>query len=94
MPESEKEGPSIHEVAVEPPPPTAPTDILRIAIIRYGSQASAASPSRQAKQAAAMASGGGISDFKKKQEESKARQAGTLAPEVDVERCVFWWMDG
>jgi len=35
-----------------------------------------------------MASGGGISDFKKKQEESKARQAGTLAPEVDVERCV------
>jgi hypothetical protein len=33
-----------------------------------------------------MASTGGISDFKKKQEESKARMAGTLAPEVDVER--------
>ena len=30
----------------------------------------------------------GISDFKKRKEEEKARQAGTLAPEVDVQRCV------
>ena len=33
-----------------------------------------------------MATPGGISDFKKKKEEEKARQSGTLAPEVDVER--------
>ena len=32
-----------------------------------------------------MSGAPGISDFKKKEEEKKARQAGTLAPEVDIQ---------